>query len=213
MKRVAGLFVVVLLVAASVWWGLRRQHEEALAPRPGPAPVPEGETVLQTLPDADGNPEVWKLRKREIPRAELPDLVLPAPAQREAPPDERTESARALDTQALEAWKHGDLRQALALFEAAVEADPDDWLPRANYGRLLVLMTAYQEAYPHLERAAQLRPEEPRVWLDLLSFYERNQLLERAFYARERAEALVGGQSIVRDETGLWRLEADSVFP
>jgi hypothetical protein len=51
------------------------------------------------------------------------------------------------------------------------------------------------------------------VWIDLISFYERNQLFERASYARRRAQELAGGQAIVQDETGLWRLENESIFP
>ena len=38
----------------------------------------------------------------------------------------------------------------------AIELDPDDPLPRTQYGRLKVLATEYNEALPHLERAAAL---------------------------------------------------------
>ncbi len=125
-----------------------------------------------------------------------------------------TDSARALDARALQAWKQGELQDAIELFEAAVEADPEDWLPRADYGRLLLLMTDYERARPHLERAAQLAPEKPRVWLDLLSFYERTVVLERAFEARQRAQEAAGGRALVRHEsTGLWVLEGESIFP
>jgi tetratricopeptide (TPR) repeat protein len=172
-----------------------------------------GETVQQTFTDAEGKPEVWTFTKREVSREELPDLVLPPPAPRETPPGEHTDSARTLRAQALESWKHGEIERALEFFEAAVDADPEDALPRSDYGRLLMVMTAYEKALPHLERAAQLEPDDPRVWVDLLSFYERNVLLERAFYARQRAEELTGGQAIVRDETGLWVLDGDSIFP
>ncbi|MBW2716863.1 MAG: tetratricopeptide repeat protein, partial [Deltaproteobacteria bacterium] len=137
----------------------------------------------------------------------------PGPAPRDSAPGPHTDSASVHNARALESWKYGDLRRALDLFEAAIDADPDDWVPRSDYGRLLVLMTDYEKAKTHLERASELAPDSPRVWIDLVTFYERNLLFERAGYARERAEKLTGGQEIVRDETGLWRLESDPIFP
>ena len=74
-------------------------------------------------------------------------------------------------------------------------------------------MADYEQAWTHLERASELKDDSPRVWIDLITFYERNQLFERASYARRRAEQLTGGQAIVLDDTGLWRLENDSIFP
>ena len=62
-----------------------------------------------------------------------------------------------------------------------ITGEEDDWVPRANYGRLLLLMTDLAAAAPHLKRAAELAPENPRVWLDLLSLYERSVFLEGAF--------------------------------
>jgi tetratricopeptide (TPR) repeat protein len=173
-----------------------------------------GETVQQVLPDAEGKPAVWTITKQEIAREELPDRVLPAPAPRDTPEDERTDSSRGFDARAIAAWAEGDVREAVELFEAAIEADPDDWVPRAHYGHLLVLMTDYEAAYPHLERAAELAPEKPQVWVDLLTLYERSTLWERAAYARERVEELADGKALVRDEkTGMWTLEGESVFP
>ena len=139
--------------------------------------------------------------------------MLPRRAPRDTAPGPHTDSARALDARALEAWKHGELEEALNLFAAAVEADPDDAIPRSNYGRLLLLMTANEQSFAQLERAAELTPDDPRVWVDLLSYYERNILLERASYARQRARELADPPGLVRDETGLWRLEGESIFP
>jgi len=179
----------------------------------GEVPVSTGETVERVLPDAEGKPEVWTISKREIALEDLPDQVLPRRAPRDSAPGPHTDSARALDARALESWKRGDVRGAVDLFEAAVDADPDDWVPRSDYGRLLLLMADYEQAWTHLERASELKDDSPRVWIDLISFYERNLLFERAGYARRRAEQLTDGQAIVRDETGLWRLENDSIFP
>jgi len=194
-------FVLGLAVFA-----LRSSEEKKLSPEP----VPLGKTVTQQLPGPDGKPETWTLSKQEVPREELPDLVLPQPAPRKAPPND---SARALEGQALESWKHGDIAAALEKFEAAVEADPDDPEVRTQYGRLLTLMTDYEKATPQLERAAQLKPEDSQVWLDLQTLYEKNVLLERAGYARAKAEALARSARIIQDENGFYFLEGGALFP
>lgn len=121
--------------------------------------------------------------------------------------------ARSLNSKALDAWKHGDILNALDYFKAAVASDPEDWMPRADYGRLLVLMTNYDEAGPQLKRAAELDPENPRIWLDLYSYYQRTLQLELALNARKRANELADGETIEQHPTGLWTLETDSIYP
>jgi predicted Zn-dependent protease len=195
--------VFVLGIAAIVFYWSRGE-------KLSPEPVPLGKTVTQQLPGSDGKPETWTLTKREVPREKLPDLVLPQPSPRQAPPNE---SERGLEGQALESWKHGEIAVALEKFEAAVEADPEDPEVRTQYGRLLTLMTDYDKATPQLERAAQLKPEDPQVWLDLLTLYQKNVLLERAGYAREKAEALARGARIIQDENGFYFLEGGTLFP
>jgi len=209
MKRIAAAALFAALIVAGTWWALRDDP----SPSVGPAPVPTGETTRQLLPGPDGEPEVWTLTRREAEREEIVAELLPDAEPRDDAPDARTDSARALDAQALEAWKTGDLREAIELFEAAIEADPDDWLPRADYGRLLVMLTDYEQAGPHLERAAALKPDSPRVWLDLYSYYQRSMQLERGFHAHARAKELAGDRPIVQDDTGLWRLGDDSIYP
>jgi tetratricopeptide (TPR) repeat protein len=205
--RRAGLAVAaVAAVAVAAWWWQREP-----APAAGPAVVELGETSRQILPGPEGEPEVWTLTRRDASREELVADDLPEPAPR--PAGAIDDSARGHHAQALEAWKHGDIRLAMNHFERAIAADPDDWLPRSEYGRLLVLMTAYGEAGPHLERAAELNPDSPRVWLDLYTYYQRTLQLERSLKARQRAEELAGDVAIVQDETGLWRLADDSIFP
>jgi len=208
-RRTLFLVPALLIVGGGVFWQLRDP-----APLPtGEVPVAIGETSQRVLPDTEGKPEVWTISKREIALEDLPERVLPQPDPRDTAPGPHTDSARALDARALEAWKHGEIEQALSLFAAAVDADPDDAVPRSNYGRLLLLMTAHEQALSQLERAAELSPDDPRVWVDLLSCYERNVLLERAAYARERAQQLAGTRRLVRDETGLWRFDGESIFP
>ena len=194
-SKLIGTFVfLAAAIAAVAWWGTRIPE-----PTTGPSPVPLGETVRQV--------------KREIDREDLAVEALPAPNPEVDIQDKFNDSARALDARALEAWKTGDIESAVEFFQAAIKADPNDPQSRLNYGRLLVLMTARDEAWPHLEKAAQLDPGNPQVWVDLMSFYDRSQLFERLNYARERAEDLAGGRAIVRDQTGLWVLEGNSVFP
>ncbi|MCH7644632.1 MAG: hypothetical protein IH974_07315 [Myxococcales bacterium] len=209
MRRLVLTFALLLLIVGAVFFW--RMRDPAIPT--GEVPVPTGETVERVLPDTEGKPQVWTISKQEIALEDLPDQVLPRRAPRESAPGPHTDSARALDARALEAWKHGELEEALNLFAAAVEADPDDAIPRSNYGRLLLLMTANEQSFAQLERAAELTPDDPRVWVDLLSYYERNILLERASYARQRARELASPRGLVRDETGLWRLEGESVFP
>lgn len=208
MRRLALTLVLLLIVVGVLFWWTR-----APVVPTSEVPVPMGETVERVIPDSEGNPAVWTISKQEIAQEDLRDQALPRRAPRDTAPGPHTDSARSLDAQALESWKHGDIRGAVDLFEAAVAADPDDWVPRSDYGRLLLLMADYGQAWPQLERASELEPDSPRVWIDLLTYYERNLLFERAGYARRRAEQLADGQAIVRDETGLWRLETDSIYP
>jgi tetratricopeptide (TPR) repeat protein len=209
MRRLAIVLTPLLLIVGAVLFWRMRDRETPT----GEVPVPMGETVQRVMPGAEGGPEVWTISKKEIAVEDLPDQVLPGRSPRDTAPGAHTDSARALDARALEAWKHGEIELALELFAAAVEADPDDAVPRSDYGRMLLMMTVYDQALPQLERAAELTPDDPRVWVDLFSYYQKNILLERANYARQRAVELAGGRELVLDETGLWRLEGESIFP
>ena len=199
---------VALVALAVLWWTLRPPPEPKVI-EPG-TPIPDGETVKLRFEDED-----WTLSKRETTREEslseserrLPE---PEPVEEGRPVDE---SARALDSQARDSWRSGDLREALALFEQAVESDPDDWVPRAHLGRLLAHGQELAAAREHLERAAALAPEDPQRWLDLRSLYERSLDLELAFEARARAEALAGDRPIAKDWAGFWVVEGADTVP
>jgi predicted Zn-dependent protease len=114
---------------------------------------------------------------------------------------------------ALESWKKGEIREALTQLEAAVEADPHDPEIRTHYGRLLLLSMSYGDAREHLERAAQLNPDDPQVWLDLATLYQKMQALDRSWEARGRAEALAEGREIYQHEMGFWVLEGTRIYP
>ena len=199
---------LVVAGALLLWIGLR-----ARSPEPAmPGYVPMGESVEHVVRSDEEGERVWTLSKQRLSLEELPDRVLPSPAPRSSEPDAERESARTLDALALDAWRRGEVLGAVDFFERAVAADPDDAVPRSNYGRFLILAEDYERALLHLARAAELSPDDAQVWLDLQTLYERSLLLERAFYARRRAESLTHGQEIRKDERGFYLLES-TVFP
>ena len=176
-------------------------------------PLPMDEKVRLRFVDEDtGEEEVWTVRKRESTPEEWapPPLPEPDPDAADHRPDE---SARALNGMGLEAWKRGEISEAMELFEQAIEMDPDDPLPRTQYGRLLILAMAYRDALPHLERAAELTPEDPQVWLDLASLHEKNLQLDRSWAAQRRAKELAGGREIRQQEMGFWVIGETSIYP
>ncbi len=210
-RALAGVAGAALCAIAALVW---------LAQPRGPQVVGEGEALpfdekveMRFVDEETGETETWKLEKKVTTREEVVgDASLPEPDPA-APAHEPDESARTLDAIALEAWKGGDIEQAMQRFEEAIAADPDDRVPRSHYGRLLTLATDYERARPHLERAAELAPDDPQVWLDLLTLYERSLRLELAFEARARAEALAGGREIRQDPMGYYEVEGSPSFP
>jgi hypothetical protein len=206
--------LVSSLIAAVVWWTF---HEEPPAePRvvaPGD-PLPVDESVRMRWVDSEsGEEETWTVTKRDSLAADRGPRPMPEPdpTSEDHRPDE---SARALYGMGLESWKAGEIREAITLFEESIELDPDDPLPRTQYGRLLVLGMSYGEALVHLERAAELSPDDPQVWLDLVTLHEKTLALESSWAARRRAEALTDGREIYQDSrTGFWVIPETSVLP
>ncbi len=195
------LLIAAVLVATAAIVVINRTTHEV------PGPPAEGETVSQTIVDDEGRTQTWQVTKREVPADKRAERVLPLAAEPVEANEELNQAALLLNDRAMRAWETGDIRGALELFRAAVADKPGVAKPYTNYGRLLTQMVALQEALPHLERAAELAPDDPQVWLDLQTLYERAILLERAFYARKKAEELAPGWRIVRDERGFWVLE------
>jgi tetratricopeptide (TPR) repeat protein len=209
-RRVLGGVAAAALFALGAALWLARPWEPRVVGE-GEA-LPFDEKVEMRFVDAvTGMTEIWKLEKKVTTRDEaLLSLPEPDPAEREAQPDE---SARTLDALAIDAWRSGDIIAAAERFEEAVAADPDDRIPRSHYGRLLTLMTDYGRARPHLERAAELAPDDPQVWLDLQTLYERSLVLELADAARERARALAGGREIRQNQMGYYEIEGEAAVP
>ncbi len=195
------LLIAAVLVATAAIVVINRTTREV------PGPPAEGEAVSQTIVDDEGRTQTWQVTKREVPADKRAERVLPLAAEPVEANEELNQAALLLNDRAMRAWETGDIRGALELFRAAVADQPGVAKPYTNYGRLLTQMVALQEALPLLERAAELAPDDPQVWLDLQTLYERAILLERAFYARKKAEELVPGWRIVRDERGFWVLE------
>lgn len=121
-------------------------------------------------------------------------------------------SSSVLNEQAINAWRSGDILNAMTLFEQAIDADPDNPEPHSNYGRLLTLMVSYEKALPLLERARELRPGDAQAWLDLATLYERLQRLERSWAARAEAEKIVGTEAITRDEQGRFVVAGNTLW-
>ncbi len=210
-RTLAAAVVLVLAALAAFVWLDRARGPRAM--KEGEA-LPLGEKVEMHFEDAKtGEPETWTLEKKQTTREEAVrpiELPKPDPAAAEHRPNE---SARALDGLGIAEWRRGDLAKAAAQLEAAVAADPDDRVPRSHLGRLLTMMTDYERALPHLERAAALAPDDPQVWLDLQSFYERSQRIEGVEPARARAEALANGRPIGQDWAGFWTIEGAEEIP
>jgi len=224
-KKIAIVGVTTLVLAgAGAGWLLRKEP-----PPPPPVaektpqepavglekPLPMNETVeLRWIDEETGDEDVWKVTKGETSpegRAAAAVLPEPDPGAGNHVPDE---SARALHAMGLESWRRGEIREAMGQLAEAIEADPTDPLPRTQYGRLQVLAMAYGEARPHLERAAALNPDDPQVWLDLATLYEKTQVMDRAWAAHRRAEELVGDGEIYQEEaSGFWVAEGTRIYP
>jgi len=213
MKKVVTLLFAILLVGFGLYQ-LASDEEPSEGREPIGKPLPIDKTVERKVVDEKINEVVIsKLTKKQEAQEDLPDRELPAPRPREPKASAETESAWVLDAMALDSWKRGDIAGAMELFEEALKADPDDARAHSDYGYLLTLMAAYRKAYAHYERAAELEPDDPAVWLDLKTLYERDKKLERASEAGRRAEELAGGQEIVQDEHGFYRLKGYSAIP
>jgi adenylate cyclase len=215
--------IAIGMAGAGAWWLLRGEPSPppvAELEKPPPVaglekPLPMDESVdLRWTDEESGAEEVWKVTKR----ATDPEDRVPSPAMPEPDPNAGShvpdESARTLHAMGLESWKRGEIVEAMAQLREAIEVDPDDPLPRTQYGRLKMLAMEYSEALPHLERAAALQPSDPQVWLDLATLYEKALVIERAWEAHRRAEELVGDGAIHQDEiSGFWVIEGTSIYP
>jgi tetratricopeptide (TPR) repeat protein len=213
MKPVA-ILAGLLAITAAAWWFLRNiPSDEPPIVEPG-TPLAFDEPVdMRWVDDETGEDELWKVTKRDTEPAEREPAPLPEPDPNAG--DHRPdESARTLHAMGLESWKRGEIVEAMEQLAQAIEVDPDDPLPRTQYGRLLVLGMSFGDALPHLERAAELSPDDPQVWLDLASIHERTRNLNASWEARRKAEELAGDLPILQDPvSGFWIVEGTSIYP
>jgi tetratricopeptide (TPR) repeat protein len=213
LRRIAIATFAVAAVGLAVFLLAPGEPKEPRVVVPG-QPLPMDETVqMHFIDDETGEDEMWTVSKRETSPEDRQPRPLPEPDP-EAGEREPVESARVLQGLGLEAWKRGEIPEAMSLLQQAIEADPDDPHSRTQYGRLTLLAMAYSESLPHLERAAELTPDDPQVWLDLATYYEKKLIHERSWQALRRAEELAGGRSFSREErSGFWLIEGESIFP
>ncbi|MCB9669648.1 MAG: tetratricopeptide repeat protein [Alphaproteobacteria bacterium] len=116
----------------------------------------------------------------------------PDPA-RSAPIQAR--QAIASDVQAAHRLRmEGDRPGALAAYEAAITRDPDDLLARLAIGELLRSEGRWEDALPHLRRAAELAPQSPVPHEHLAVCLHELARHEEARAALDRAEALGSDQ-------------------
>jgi tetratricopeptide (TPR) repeat protein len=217
-KRIAIAVTLALgLAGVAGWWLLDGGFSREPRIVDVGEPLEMDETVrMRWVDEESGEEEIWTVTKREATPDDWSGPPLPEPVvDSEAARREPEESARALHAMALESWKNGQIEQAMDQFESAIEVDPDDPLPRTQYGRLLVLGMSYTDARTQLERAAELSPDDPQVWLDLATLYEKSQVLDRSWEARRRAEALLtDGQQVYQEgKGGFWVVEGTAIYP
>ena len=154
---------------------------------------------------------LWPGKSQE-PRVLTPgagEVVPPTPvgsSRLEEPMDIQPDSIRAkaseLTQRAINARAVGDIETAVTLFEQAISADPADVVALSNYGRLLTLTYSLDRAIELLEAAKDLQPSDAQAWLDLATAYERAQLFRDSREAQVKAQALIGADTITRDELG-----------
>ena len=164
-----------------------------------PQPVEMGETEVQRIRDSEGTLQTWTYTKAQLPEDAQGNESSGAPPASGA--------ASLLNEKALNAWNIGDIRTAIALFESAIAADPNDPTPHSNYGRRLTVMVAYDKALSMLLHASELTPDDPQVWLDLLTLYEKTLQFQKAHATRQRARELAGDRAFVRNQQGAWALD------
>jgi tetratricopeptide (TPR) repeat protein len=78
-----------------------------------------------------------------------------------------------LQTELLNAYvRVGQTDEAIAEYEARIDADPDNPLYRYNYGSLLLQAERYDEAIEQLERATELDPQNANAFYNLGAAYQ-----------------------------------------
>jgi hypothetical protein len=211
LKR-SGILALVLLIVGIAIWIRPVAQEEIPVVSPGEPLVMDQPVRMRWVDEETGEADEWQITKREGNPEDWEGRPLPEP-ELDSPAHVPDESSRALSAMALDSWRRGEIVEAMDTLDAAIEADPDDPLPRTQYGRLLALSMSYKKSLVQLERAAELQPQDPQVWLDLATVHEKTLSLNRSWEARRRAESLAEGREIRQGEMGFWVVGDNSIYP
>jgi tetratricopeptide (TPR) repeat protein len=181
-----GTLLLAIAVGFAIGGGLRtpRLGLEPRVPPAATAPATEREVRPVTTPS-------------EV-------AVAPSPASLDEPETARVDAAllaRAQLLQGRDRLADGDLAAGLEAFEAAVQLDSNAETNGA-LGALYFLMAARTEAYTHLQRAAELDPQNPDRWLALANAEHLRTNPGAAWEAVRRARELDPGLSVERDSSG-----------
>jgi len=83
--------------------------------------------------------------------------------------------------------------QAVAHFQEVLKKDPGNFRAHVALGETLMRQGSLEEAQHHLEQAAQIEKNIPRVYEDLGKIYEQRGLKQLAEQAQAKSRALAGG--------------------
>ena len=112
-------------------------------------------------------------------------------------------------------YEQGNLRDALTLFEWLAVLDPDLYFGHAGLGVMALRIEKLDDAVRHLQRAAELKPQDPAVYTNLgeallrqANFSEAAAAFEQALKldpnernpSANRARAILRGMSIAASQ-------------
>jgi predicted Zn-dependent protease len=84
--------------------------------------------------------------------------------------------------------------EAVGHFQEVLRRDPVNFRAHVALGETLMRQGKLEEAQRHLERAAQIEKDIPRIYEDLGRIYEQRGLKQLAEQARAKSRALSGGE-------------------
>ncbi len=169
-RREVWLLVLTLGVGPQLYGGQKAEqtHAERFAPQAEKlrSAAREAQTRVRENPN---NAKAWlDLGMAQLRLAEVDDAIVDfrrAATLNSSLAEPQTDLAYAL-------WMRGDINGALKAAQAALALDPNDASAHRYAGRLLLLRGGDRsEAIEHLEKAAQMNPEETDAHFDLVMAY------------------------------------------